>query len=167
MLIPFQGHITERDLIRMFSLALKSKRWLFFVFAPPFLVFSGLAIMNMAHATSYLYVMMTVFFGIMAVYPFWGPRTSASNTYRRQADMRGTIEGYISNDEIMLRTTNSSQNIKWAVWKKVIRNREFVLLFQGSGCFNFFPRSFFASDEDWQKFQAILDEKVKSGVLKK
>lgn len=80
--------------------------------------------------------------------------------------MRGTFAGTISEDEILLRTINVTQNIKWSVYSKITRNDSFVLLYQNARCFNFFPRVFFASEDDWKSFQTLLDAKIQKGELK-
>jgi amino acid permease len=146
---------------------LLKNRWMAFVFTPPFLFFAWLTYLNMVHVSSYLFLFLAIFFGFMASYLFWGPQSSASTTFRRSTEVCGTFEGLISEVEILLRTTNATQNIKWPVWKKVVRNQNTILRFQSNNFFNFFPQSFFASDEDWQNFNNILDLKISSGSLKK
>ena len=167
MFIPFQGQITERDLARIFTLALKSQRWLTYVFGPLFFIsIIMMAIGIYTHTFNTFSIMMLVFTGVMASYPFWGPSTSARTTYKNQSEMRGSFVGAFNDEGLLLNTSKATQNIKWAAYTHIVRDSETVLLFQNAQCFNFFPRAFFATDAEWQEFQTMLDGKIQRGELK-
>lgn len=167
MNIPFQGQISKTDLSEIFTLALKSQRWIAYIFGPLFLVFTTILIFSIfTNIYSPIWLMATAFTGVFASFPFWSPALNATNAYQRQTEFRGMYSGAVSEDEIILRTINTTSNVRWKLFRIVVRNGKYVLLYQNSRCFNFFPRSFFATKEDWQAFNNLLDQKVKSGELK-
>lgn len=167
MEIPFEGQLTRRQLTAIFALALKSIYWMTWVFEPLFLISTGMLIYTLVKTGegSMPLVFATAFTGFMGSYPFWTPVVSAKNAFKLQPEMSGTFSGLIRDDAVLLRTMNANQEFKWSLYKKLVRNAETVLLYQNARCFNFFPRSFFASDADWQAFQSLLDAKIQRGEL--
>ena len=167
MYIPFEGHITRSDLTNIFTLAFKRILWLTYLCVPLFVIFTGALIISVVRDIFYPFWLMGMLFtGFIASYPLWAPPASARRVFQQQTELRGTYAGTISEEEITLRTINTTTNIKWAIYSKIVRDENTVLLYQNARFFNYFPRTLFASAEDWQAFQALLDSKVQKGVLK-
>jgi hypothetical protein len=166
--IPFQGQVTKDELTRIYLLDFKKYHYLIYVFGPFILLFIMDFIVNFSKGffDSFLLIMILIS-GFMICYLWWAPLIGAWRTYRRRPEIHGIIAGAINDEEVFIRTTNSTGNLKWAVYERFARNNDTVLLYyKNTRLFNFFPRSFFSSDENWQAFHRLLDGKVQKGELK-
>jgi hypothetical protein len=167
MPITFEGQISKDEFTHIFTLAFQSMLWLTYFCGPLFVILTGALIISIfREAFNPSLLLGVIFFGTMASYPLWGPSSFAQRVYKHQEEIRDLFAGSINAEEIILRTANTSLTVKWAIYKKFVRDENVVLLYQNSRFFNYFPRTVFASDEDWQDFQALLNEKVHQGELK-
>lgn len=167
MNIPFEGQISKRDLTEIYTLAMDNQRWLAYVFGPQFFVYSAMLIFSILNDVySPLWLIAVVISGVLASCPFWLPVINANSTHKRQPELLQTYSGEVSEDEVILRIINATSNVKWTLFKSIVRNPHYVLLYQSTRLFSFIPRRCFSTDEDWQQINKLLDQKVKTGELK-
>jgi hypothetical protein len=168
MEIPFKGQITQAGLVSIYNLAYKSRRWLAYVFGPLFVIFLGIFVFTWVTGSVFNGYMLgdLIFSGLIAGGALLEPPISARRIYQNQSEMRGILSGTIDGEGILLKTILLTQKFKWNSYNKIVRDGNVVVLYQKNGRFNFFPRSSFRSDRDWQMFGSILDSKVEKGELK-
>ena len=87
--------------------------------------------------------------------PFLALEEWRSATYLHEAQT-----GTISEEGIELHTHHTFNRHKWEAYHYYVVTPDMVLLFLGAITFEFYPRSFFQSDEEWQKFAGFVKEKV-------
>lgn len=167
MNITYSGRVTQKDLEHIYRLGLPQKAWIT-VFAVVMLIFLSIMTIYMAATdifTPGLLIPLFIFV-YLATYPLWVPLSAARKAYRSQPAFREEISGSITDDGIQIKLSNAESAAGWSYFTIVKRTPDVVLLYQGSNVFNFFPRSFFASDADWNAFLAFLNEKILQGELK-
>jgi hypothetical protein len=167
MNITFSGRVTQKDLEHIYRLGTPQKAW--------FTVFSVVMLILVSIITIYTAItdiftpgmLMPLFiFVYLATYPLWIPLSAARKAYRSQPAFREEISGSITEESIQIKLSNAESTSGWGYFTSVKRSPDMVLLDQGHNVFNFFPRSFFASDADWNTFLAFLNEKILRGELK-
>jgi hypothetical protein len=167
MEIPFQGQVTQSELIRIYNLAYKGRRWLAYVFGPLFVIFLGIFFYNGGKVSTNGFLLGDLLFSALITGGvLWEPPISARRIYQSQSEMREVISGTIDEEGILLKTIILTQKIKWGDYNKTVRDSHVVILHQKSGRFNFYPRAFFSSDQDWKTFLSIVDNNVEKGELK-
>jgi hypothetical protein len=167
MEIPFKGQITQAELVSIYNLAYKGRRWLTYIFGPLFVIFLGIFIYSGGKVTTNGFLLGDLLFSaLIAGGVLWEPPISARRIYQNQSEMRGIFSGTIDGEGISLKTILLTQKFKWGDYTKTVRDRNVVVLYQKNGRFNFFPRAWFSSDQDWQKFLSIVDSQVEKGELK-
>lgn len=87
--------------------------------------------------------------------PFLALEEWRSATYLREAQ-----EGTISEEGIELRTPHTFNRHEWQAYHYYVTTPDMVLLFLGSITFEFYPRSFFQSDDAWQAFTSLVEQKI-------
>jgi hypothetical protein len=165
--IPFKGQITQAELVSIYTLAYKGRRWLTYVFGPLFVIFLGIFIYSGGKVSTNGFLLGDLIFsGLIAGGALWEPSITARRIYQNQSEMRDLFTGTIDGEGISLKTLLLTQKFKWGDYNKIVRDRSLVILYQKNSKFNFFPRPWFSSDQDWQKFLSIVDSKVEKGELK-
>lgn len=166
MNIPFEGRITQSDILTVYSFSMRGKRWMNYVMLPFFILAIVAVFLSLMRQTFDLWpVLFILTYGISLRLPDTDPVSKSREAYRSSPEMRGTFRGSVSEDGLTIQTANVATDFKWTAFRKVDRKSDLVLLFVNDDNFNFFPRSFFASDADWQAFQALVDQKIKDGTL--
>jgi hypothetical protein len=80
--------------------------------------------------------------------------------WRKSMALHGEMTGAANAEHILLRTQFANSTYQW---NKFIRARsapDLLLLHYSARCALYFPREFFASDEDWSAFRALVDGKL-------
>ena len=168
--IPFQGKLSRDELTRIYLLGYQhirwlNKRWFLFFFGTYFVFYLNKTVLDLNKGENILIqVLMLLWHAVAAFWPFWGPHEGARYAYKRQ-EAQGGFAGVINDEGLTLRTAKTTQELKWSDIFKVVRSRDLVLIYLTAQKFYFFPRAFFASDEDWQAFLSLLLGKVKQYKL--
>jgi|WetSurMetagenome_2_1015567.scaffolds.fasta_scaffold613614_1 hypothetical protein len=69
------------------------------------------------------------------------------------------IHGEINNEGVEVNSVSTKTKIKWSEYVKFEQKKDLVLLSRKKTS-NFFPRTFFSSDEDWQAFIDFAKSKI-------
>lgn len=98
--------------------------------------------------------------GYVAALPVTGPRTAANSLWRDPAHHR-PLNGLVTDAGILLDPKGAAKLIPWSKFTKVKASPDLVVLLESGGVTEIFPRAFFASEADWNKFQKVTSERIK------
>jgi hypothetical protein len=100
---------------------------------------------------------------IIIIYVFARPFVmpyEAISKLMKDKDVQGTISGFASNDVFVWKTSLSSSDTKWEVFKKAEIRENLVMLYQGNNSFFMIPKYFFKNETDWQNFITLVQSKL-------
>jgi hypothetical protein len=89
-----------------------------------------------------------------------GPRRW-SRIYDNTPYLTNEVRGIVSPASYTVETASGKSEIPWSQFVRVEASDEYVLLYRGPNVFNCFAKSFFKSDDDWQKARFIALEMAK------
>lgn len=69
-------------------------------------------------------------------------------------------QGTITEAGIEVHHQHGISHSQWAGYFYRVITPDMILLFQGVATFQFYPRSFFATDEDWETFTTLVQERI-------
>jgi hypothetical protein len=69
-------------------------------------------------------------------------------------------QGTITDEGIEVRHQQGMSHSQWAGYAYQVITPDMILLFQGVTTFQFYPRSFFATDADWQAFTDLVQQRI-------
>lgn len=155
--ISFSGSISERDFCRVQALLLPVwARW--YVFAPCVLfVFVNIGVGWSALFSNPRSAVSDLLFGAVvllasAVITKFGRRRNWRNTVA----LSGSINGLATQNGIEWNSSNSSTKFEWAKLIKSHHENHLALVFYTPRCAFYFPRDFFNSEHDWEKFNSLV-----------
>ena len=112
----------------------------------------------LANAT-YLALVMIVgaFLGSSYLQPYLAAREMWKNP-----SVRRKLAGVVTKKGILYRLDVGENEILWERFLRVRKVKNLVTLTTREGLLVIFPRSFFKSDSDWQKFERLVDTRIVS-----
>ena len=178
MEIPLHGQFTEQDLRR--SLALMRGRqftvmWIFLglvVVCPLVSAIIKIPAGKMEPMAILVSVLPILFVLILFASFFWMTYRSQPRKLLESPLLRGAISGVVTDEALELRSEQSEAKTKWGAFVQYKMSDHVVLLYQNKAAASIVPRSFFASDEDWQQFQQFIQAtvpakaKTQGGILR-
>jgi hypothetical protein len=164
--IPLHGEYTERDIKRGLALmrGLQFKiMGIFMGFIAAGALFSTIVTITseemepLAILGSLLpvAVVLAIFGGIFWLVPYLQFRT-----VKKAPLFQGTMTGAVTDEALELRSEQAEGKTKWGAFVQYKMSDEIVLLYQNKAAATMVPRSLFAGDEDWQKFQQLIQATV-------
>lgn len=82
--------------------------------------------------------------------------------YDRGTKYKDTVNLFFSSDKIDFSTENVASQLAWSLYKKVIEDENFYLLYYGKNLFTIIPKRIFRNEEEKDNFNQILQEKLPS-----
>jgi hypothetical protein len=83
-------------------------------------------------------------------------------SWRRNMALLGDVTGLAGAEHILWRTQLADSQFQWRKFTRARTTPELLLLHYSPRCALYFPREFFASDEQWTAFRALVDSKLPS-----
>jgi hypothetical protein len=159
--IPFSGSPSKQAFLRVQSLLLPAwARW--YVFAPGVLylfVSFGVgwtaAISTPTSALPDLFLTVLFLLASAAI-----TRYLRIKTWRNTMALVGNIHGVITDTGIEWITAHTTSKFEWDKFIKARQETDLSLVFYAERCALYFPRSFFASEQEWQQFREIVRLRV-------
>jgi hypothetical protein len=170
MKIEFQGKIKRED----FVIAYKSNRGKIFAVSK---VFSWIFLFLFVLGFSFLYIYKPFTLRTYQIIPLLIPIIFISSTLwsealqlfliQKNAQLyEESISGYIDENCIESRTSRIETKLLWSAFMKYRRVGNLILLYQRKNLYNIIPRSFFATEDDWNVFLSFLDSRFPSNPLR-
>ena len=78
----------------------------------------------------------------------------------KNPEFQAPVSGQVNEEQIDITTQESTVEIPWSKFQKVLDRGDFVLMYRGKNGLSLFPRRFFQSDADWQAFKNLAKEKI-------
>jgi hypothetical protein len=100
-------------------------------------------------------IFMGGFVGQIFLRPFFVARKLWDNPGTRRA-----LNGRITNQGITYIFPEGENQIPWTRFNRLQKTKELLTLVRNDGLLVIFPRPFFKSESDWQKFNKLVDSKV-------
>lgn len=160
MSLAFSGRLELND-FDQWDARRRRREW----FAFPLIALLGASVVGMRFRDSPMQEtarFMGLFMGLWFIYIVILVKWNAVKTRRQFAEnlqAQEPIQGIISDHEITLRGETWSNTLYWDQLRWADHG-ELVVLTR-SAVFWFFPRRFFASPEDWQKFRRLAETRTK------
>jgi hypothetical protein len=82
--------------------------------------------------------------------------------WRKSMALHGGVTGRADAEHIQWRTQFANSEYQWNKFIRARSGPDLLLLHYSARCALYFPREFFASDEDWAAFRALVDSKLPS-----
>jgi len=73
---------------------------------------------------------------------------------------QGTFRGLATDETLALGNAAYESVVRWDAYVRYTTSDAVVLLYQNNAAFNMVPRSFFATDQDWQRFRRHVQDTV-------
>lgn len=96
----------------------------------------------------------------LALQPFLAPRRTAAQLWRR-LEQNPSCSGRITGSGITFAGEYVTRDIPWDSFMRVRKSGDLVVLLTADRTLTIMSRSFFANDADWQRFQQLVDYRVK------
>ncbi len=97
-----------------------------------------------------------LFFGLFF---YLSPSLSARRVFQNPI-MRQVQQGTVTPERIAYRAPGPYRELKWSLYRSASLYPGLVLLYQTNDTFNYFPRKYFESEEDWRAFRKLVHQKV-------
>jgi hypothetical protein len=108
-----------------------------------------------------IYLAAAIFMGGLVVQIFLRPYFVARKLWENPGTRR-PLRGTVTNRGITYVLPEGENQIEWGRFNRLQRNDQMVTLVRKDGLLIVFPRSFFKSENNWKKFNRLVDEKVVS-----
>jgi len=166
MEIHYRGTITKKDFLRCILLlnpSLKWQRW--FMGAILSLIIFSLVYLWVDGTTDTINSILSlgptglipiVFF----LYPWWLPYLQLTAFDQKTNIYRNEVFGEVNEREINISNLEVKASLQWSVYTRYSIEKDFLLLRQGKYGFNAFKPSMFSTNDDWEKFIALVKNKV-------
>ena len=102
-----------------------------------------------------LFCICALFAGLLWSQPWLQARQVAKSPL-----VQGDISGVATDEALEMRNDLSESRVLWGAFVRHKMSDDMVILYQHKTAFNMVPRSFLASEEDWQRFQRLVQEVV-------
>ena len=166
MQIQYAGKITKDDFLKGILLNrvhLKGQKWvigmvwLMLVFSIVYLL-----VQNPSKLSGIFPSLLLGFvgFAVFSTFPWWIPYLQASSYNQKGNIYRNNIYGVVDDHGITVNSAELKTNFQWSVYSNYKIAKDLVLLYQGKNCFNMFKQSMFSDQGEWEKFLALVEEKV-------
>jgi hypothetical protein len=162
-MIRFQGSFTRETLLRAVRLTMGRYRFFLWFFGVMIvLTFFGSVIVPLLDGAPFdpVALITPLVFAILLGLVVWSPYAAVDRSLKTNKLIQEPLEGHADETGVYFSTPHSRSDLPWDLFHKAVVSDSMVLLGQSSAQFYPFPREFFASDEDWSAFQALVREKA-------
>jgi len=90
-------------------------------------------------------------------------RYTGVRAWRKTTLLVGGIRGVATDWGIEWITANTTSKFEWSKFVKARQEADLSLVFYATRGLFYFPRSFFASEHEWQQFNTLVRSRVKNG----
>ena len=106
--------------------------------------------------------LLPITFGVLyfGLFFYLSPSLSARRAFRQNPGFGAEQRGAVTPEQIAYRAPGPPRELKWKQFKSASLYPGLVLLYQDNKTFNYFPRKFFASEEDWRAFRKLVRQRV-------
>lgn len=101
-----------------------------------------------------------VILGYFLLSPYISSWRIASGLWKGKIASSPHVEGRITGHGIVYGSAASEKEFAWEKFSKVQKARDLVVLVTADGIMSIHPRSFFRSEQEWNKFQQLVDYNV-------
>ncbi len=158
--VPFRGQLTEEQYMSMAQLI-----WPKMLKATPFLVFVGVGILlwrlwplSFDQPFRILQVLIVVAIGVAVA---MAPKIGARKAWRSDPILQVEIHGSLSDEGLRWQQEERGIRLPWSSIVGYRATDDFLLLYRTPRQFLWLMRSFFASQEDWQRALALASQHSK------
>jgi hypothetical protein len=162
-MIRFQGSFTRETLLRAVRLTMGRYRRLRWYFGAMLVIaFFGSVVVPLLNGAPFdpVTLLPPLVFVILLGLVIWSPYAAVDRSLKTNKLIQEPLEGHADETGVYFSTPHSRSDLPWDLFHKAVMSDSMVLLGQSSAQFYPFPREFFASDEDWSAFQALVREKA-------
>jgi hypothetical protein len=162
-MIRFQGQFTRETLLRATRLTMNRFRFLLWFFGVMVvLTFFGSVIVPLRHGAPFdpVALLPPLVFATLLGILVWSPYATVDRSLKTNKLIQEPLEGHADETGVYFSTAHSRSDLPWDMFHKAVFSDSMVLLGQSAQQFYPFPREFFASDEDWTAFLALVREKA-------
>jgi len=99
-------------------------------------------------------------FVVFSTMPWWIPYLQSTSYNQKGNIYRNNVYGVIDDHGITVNSVEIKTNFQWSVYSNYKIAKDIVLLYQGKNSFNIFKQSMFSDYDEWEKFLALVEEKV-------
>jgi hypothetical protein len=110
-------------------------------------------------AGNFVYLAAAIFMGSYVTFIFSRPYITARKLWANPGTQR-KLEGMVTNQGINYVFPEGEININWERFSRLQKNDDIVTLVRNDGLLVVFPRRFFKNEENWRKFNKMVDENV-------
>ena len=98
--------------------------------------------------------------GYFLLLPYISSWRIASGLWKGKIASSPHVEGRVIGHGIVYKSAASEKEFAWETFSKARKTRDLVVLVTADGVMSIHPRSFFMSDQDWSRFQQLVDYNV-------
>jgi hypothetical protein len=163
-MLYFNGQINKRDYQKALEIRVSYLKWVKWLCGLLLLIvilsYSVTSIRNPALVPSLL---PGIIFPLVSLsFPWWMIFIQATSYDQKGNIYRNPVNGQIDEDGVTMIGSGIKSQFCWNVFTSYKLQGSMLLLYQGKSCFNIFTSSLFADEEDWNKFQKIVKEKIQA-----
>lgn len=92
--------------------------------------------------------------------PLWLPYILARSQWKANAAVRSRNSGAIRAEGIHAENGLAVGDIRWSAFTDYKLSPEMVLLYQNPNAFHLFTRRMFATDDDWNTFRSLVQQRI-------
>lgn len=162
-MIRFQGRFTRETLLRAIRLTMNRYRFFLWFFGVMIVLsLFGTVAAPLLNGAPFdpVFLVTPLVFAILLGILVWSPHAAVDRSLKTNKLIQEPLEGHADETGVYFSTPHSRSDLPWDMFHKAVVTDSMVLLGQSAQQFYPFPREFFASDEDWSAFQALVREKA-------
>lgn len=107
------------------------------------------------------YIVVVMIVGAFLLRSYLQPYLGARQMWKNPS-VRRKLTGAVTKKGILYRLEAGNNEIPWERFTRVRKVNNLVTLVTREGLLVIFPRSFFKSDSDWQRFERLVDTRIVS-----
>lgn len=159
--VTYDGQFTRADLRHAYILHYRSSTLMVLLAVDAFLCVAMLVLLLTGRWTFSPQMLPTIAipFFFLAM-PLWLPYILARSQWRVNAALRGRNSGAIRAEGIHAENGLFVGDIRWNAFVDYKLSPGMVLLYQTPGAFYLFTRQMFATDEDWDTFVSLVQQRI-------
>jgi len=155
--ITFSGQLTEAEFRTIHGLAARKFRWVIGVFVGIMSIWTYLTASN-SDASLPIWIFLPL---IYLVSMFVVPRFALRRQWRSNKLLHEPVSGEVNEEGIIWNVTGVLQmNVTWNLLLRYRESPSLVLVYQGLNQVFYFPRRYFANENDWAEFRKLIASKL-------
>jgi len=160
MEIPFEGQIKQEDFSQAYSLFHKLPKPIVIIGGGIILFIIGVFIIGLIRSPSWSALPTVIMILVLGFLGWWIFRFTRRDQWKSNEAFQNPISGIVSNQGIRMTGTNFTSEVSWELYRTYKISSDMVILYQSSFSYNVFPKSLFQSEDDWETFVELVEEKI-------